>query len=147
MEFRCYYVHNRRYKCYMLYNYVLPVHGRHFDFRYGFLSYFFCYRRQLCCLEKHDTDHCIAYQWSFTLVDMMMPVSFRNLYEIVSTDICCRGRHRVTNGNFVMGKPPTCADCVPRGIGESASLNSYGNQSYSRKTEAVETLTPLLSDG
>jgi len=46
----------------------------------------FCYRRQLCCLEKHNTDHCIAYHWffSFTLVDMMMPFVFRNLYKIVS---------------------------------------------------------------
>jgi len=114
-----------------------------------FVICYFCYRRQLCCLEKHYTDHCIAYHWSFTLVDMMMSFSFGNLYKIVSTDICCRGRHRVTSGNFSMGEAPKFADWVPRGIGESVPLNSYGNQSYSRKTEGVVTLPPPppLSEG
>jgi len=38
------------------------------------------YRRQPCRLEKHNTDHCIAHHWSFTLVDTMMSFSFSNLY-------------------------------------------------------------------
>jgi len=71
----------------------------------------------------------------------MMSFSFRNLYQIVSTDIRCRGRHRVTTGNFSMGEPPKCTDWVPR----VPPLNSYGNQSYSRKTEGVVTLlTPAV---
>jgi len=71
----------------------------------------FCHRlfllsaATLLSWKTWNTDHCIAYHWSFTLV-MMMPFSFRNLFKIVSTDICCRGRHRVTTGNVSMGKPP-----------------------------------------
>jgi len=34
LEFRCYYVHTED----KTVIYVLPVHGRHFDFRHGFLS-------------------------------------------------------------------------------------------------------------
>jgi len=37
-----------------------------------FVICYVCYWQQLCCLEKHNTDHCIAYHWSFTLFDMMM---------------------------------------------------------------------------
>jgi len=97
LEYRCYYVHNRRYKCYISTSASWPP----FWFSTWILVIcYFCYRRQLCCLEKHNNDHCIAYHWSFTFVDMMMSFLFRNLYRIVSTDICCRGRHRVTTGNF-----------------------------------------------
>jgi len=32
------------------------------------------------------------------------------LLLLVSTDICCRGRHRVTTGNCSMGEPLKCAD-------------------------------------
>jgi len=120
---------------------VILIFGTHFP------HLIFCYRRQLCCFEKHNADHCIAYHWSFTLVDMMMPFSFRNLYKIVSTDICCRGRHRVTTGHFPMDEPPKCAEWVPRGIGESASLISYGNQSYSKNGGVVTLPPPSLSEG
>jgi len=44
----------------------------------------------------------------------------------------------VTTGNLSMDEPPKCADCVAR----VPPLNSYGNQSYSRKMEGVETLLP-----
>jgi len=49
-----------------------------------------------------------------------------------------------------MGEPPKCAYWVglPRGMGESAPLNSYGNQSYSIKTEGGGNFTtPPLSEG
>jgi len=103
-------VHNRRYKCYVCTSSSWPPF---WFLAWIFVICYFCYRRQLCCLEKHNIDHRIAYHWSFTLVDMMMPFSFRNLYKIVSTDICYRGRHRVTIGNFSMGEPLKCADWVP----------------------------------
>jgi len=114
--------------------YVLPVHGRHFDFQHGFLSSVIFVLAGNSAVLKN-------------IVDMMMPFSLNNLYKIISTDICCSGHHRVTTGHYSIGELPKCVECVPRRIGESAPLNSYGNQSYSRKTEGVVIIPPPLSEG
>jgi len=45
-------------------------------------------------LKNHNTDRGIAYHWSFTLVHMMMPFSFRNLYKIATSVVeAATGNH------------------------------------------------------
>jgi len=43
--------------------------------------------------------HCFVHHWSFTLLDIMMPIH---------SEINVKKAY--TAGNFSMGEPPTCAD-------------------------------------
>jgi len=100
------YEHNRRYK-----SFVRPVHGRHFDFRHGFLSsVIFVIGGNSAALKNIIPITVSLTIGFFTLVDMMMPFFIQELYKIVYTNICCSSRHGVTTGNFSMGEPLTCAD-------------------------------------
>jgi len=58
----------------------------------------YMYFRFMAIILIFDMDFCHLL-FLLSAATLMMSFPFRNLYKIVSTDICCRGRHRVTAGN------------------------------------------------
>ena len=108
---------------------ILPVHGRHFEFRLQFSSAVITViSGNSAALKNKDRS---LYRLPLVIYTSWYDDAFfiQKLIQKTYTDICYRGRHRVTAENLLMGKPPKCADWVPREVSRSASWNSYGNRS------------------
>lgn len=120
---------------------LLWVYGRPFEIRHQFLSPVITFLSENSAVLKNlmsissSLTNIILQKliwWCLNHSEMCI-----NIFLLTSVLEVATG-HRVTARNLSMDKSSKCANWVPRKICWSASQNSHGNCSYSRKTDGYQ---------